>query len=114
MELSKEDRKEAIRKFKERKVHAGIYVVRCAESGRAWVGPSRNLDASRNSTWMMLRQGSHRDAALQAEWNARGEAAFEYEIAERFDDDLSPLLMPDRLKSQLKKWGGQLNAARLL
>jgi hypothetical protein len=112
--LSKEERKAAARQFKERKVSAGIYVVRCAATGRAWVGPSRNLEASRNSTWMMLRLGSHRDAALQAEWNRHGEAAFSYEIAERFDEDLALLLLPDELKSALGKWGGQLKAARLL
>lgn len=112
--LSKEERKAAIRSFKERPVRAGIYVIRCTASGRRWVGPSRNLGASHNSAWMSLRIGAHRDVALQAEWNCHGEPAFVYEIAEQFDEDLSPLLLPDALKKGMEKWSGQLNATRLL
>jgi hypothetical protein len=37
------DRKAAIAAYKERKTVAGIYVIRCAASGGAWVGQAPNL-----------------------------------------------------------------------
>jgi hypothetical protein len=42
-----EDRKAAIAAYKERKSVAGIYVIRCAASGEAWVGQAPNLDTFR-------------------------------------------------------------------
>ncbi|MET4040164.1 hypothetical protein ABIC03_001849 [Bradyrhizobium sp. RT6a] len=42
------DRKAAIAAHKERKTVAGVYVVRCAASGEAWVGQAPNLDTIQN------------------------------------------------------------------
>ncbi len=79
---SKESRKEAIRQFKERKPFLGIFAVRCASTGKLWVGSSRNLYAVQNSTWFSLRLGGYYDPSLQQEWNAQGESAFTLEILE--------------------------------
>ena len=65
--LSKEERKEVVRKFKERKPLLGVFAVRCTATGRVWVGASRNLDATRNGSWFCLRNGSYHDKALQEE-----------------------------------------------
>ena len=107
---SKADRKEAIRKFKERKPALGVFAVRCTASGRVWVDMSRNLEAAKNGSWFCLRNGSHRDKALQAEWNARGEAAFQYEILEKLDDDVHPMAVGDLLKAARTRWIEQLGA----
>ena len=107
------DRKEAIRKFKERKTPRGAFAVRCRATGRVWVGASRNLDAARNGAWFCLRQGGYYDKSLQAEWNAQGEAAFEYEVLERIEDDVAPLAVPDLLKETAARWVERLGA-RLL
>ncbi len=63
------DRKAAIAAYKERKTIAGIYVVRCAASGEAWVGQAPNLETIQNRIWFSLRQGSHTCRSLQAAWN---------------------------------------------
>jgi hypothetical protein len=34
-------RKAAIRKFKERKPHVGVFAVRCAAAAQTWVGSAR-------------------------------------------------------------------------
>jgi len=57
------DKKEAIRKYKEQKAPLGAYAVRCTISGRAWVGASRNLDATKNGCWFMLRNGDRASLA---------------------------------------------------
>jgi hypothetical protein len=88
--------------------------VRCATSGLAWVGASRNLDATRNGCWFTLRNGGHIEKSLQQEWNAHGEAAFHYEILETLEGDLHPLAIPDLLKQTRARWVEQLNARPLL
>jgi hypothetical protein len=111
--ISKLERKEAIRKFKEEKPAAGIFAIRCAATARVWVGASRNLDATRNGSWFMLRQGGHFDRGLQREWDAQGEASFGYEVLERLADDLLPMAVADLLKQKRAHWVEQLGAKRL-
>ena len=107
---SKAARKEAIQKFKERKVALGVFAVRCTASGRVWVDSSRNLDAARNGNWFGLRNGSHRDKLLQQEWNSYGENAFQYEVLEKLEDDVHPLAVAARLKEMRSRWIAQLAA----
>jgi hypothetical protein len=114
MMLSKEQKKEAISQFKERKALLGVYVVRCTASGQAWVGASRNLDATRNGIWFSLRQRAHREISLQEAWDAHGEPAFEYQALEKLDEDTSPLLIPNLLKEAKQRWMTQLDARGLL
>ena len=110
---SKVERKEAIRKFKERKPARGTYALRSAATGRIWVGSSPNLDATRNGSWFSLRNGSHRDQALQDEWTTHGETAFQFEVLEKLDDDLSPMEVADRLKEERLHWIALLKALPL-
>jgi hypothetical protein len=111
---SKESRKEAIRKFKERKPSVGTYAVRCVATGRAWVGTSRNLEATKNGGWFCLRSGSHQDKSLQQQWDVHGETAFQYEILDRVDEDVHPLELNDLLKLKRNDWAARLNAQQLL
>src|ERR1700733_404145 len=108
--LSKEERKEAARKFKERKPPLGVYAVRCAATGQVWVGFTQNLNASKNGIWLGLSTGAHHDKALQAEWNAHTESAFSYEVLEQLDEELSPLLVRDTLKARKQHWIERLDA----
>ena len=111
--LSTQDRKEAIRKFKELKPDAGIFAIRCTATGRVWVGASRNLGASRKRSLFMLQSGGHFDRGLQQEWNGQGEAAFQYEILEQLADDVLPLAAADLLKQKRAQWAAELGAKRL-
>lgn len=112
--LSRERKKEAIGKFKEQKISLGVYAVRCTATSRVWVGSSRNLDATRNGIWFALRNGGHREKALQEEWNAHGESGFQYEVLEKLADDVSPVNVADLLKAKKQYWMAKLGAAGLL
>jgi len=68
---SKPARKEAIRKFKDRRSELGAFAVRCTASRWVWVGSSRNLDATRNCLWFCLRNGCYADMSLQSESNLK-------------------------------------------
>jgi hypothetical protein len=108
------DKKKAAQDFKERKVARGVYAVRCSETGRVWVGSSPNLAATRNGTWFCLKSGSHIEKPLQAEWDARGEEAFQYEILEQLKDDISAMSLRDVLKEKKQEWVARLGAQALL
>ena len=111
--MTSEAKKNAVRKFKERKPLRGIYAVECSATGRKWVGGTRNLEANRNGLWFTLRHGGHHDKPLQEEWNAQGQAAFEYRILESFDEEVAELNVPDLLKEKAKLWSAQLQARTL-
>ena len=112
--LSREEKKQAIRQYKERKPLAGVFAVRCAISGHIWVGSSRNLDATRNGVWFSLRNGGHPDKPLQEEWNAHGERGFSYEVLEKLEDEVTTLAVSDCLRDRRQHWISRLGAQRLL
>ena len=104
------DRKAAIAAYKERKTIAGIFVLRCAASGEAWVGQAPNLETIQNRIWFSLRQGSHTCRSLQAAWNAHGEAALTFAECERLEDEESAYVRKALLKERLLHWRTELKA----
>ena len=106
-------RKQAIREFKEKKPLRGIYAVRCAATGQVWVGSSPNLGATQNGSWFALRLGSHFNRSLQKEWTLHGEPAFQYEILEKLDDDVTAMAVNDLLKEKKSEWVARAGAHQL-
>ncbi|MGX0960117.1 hypothetical protein AB7M63_000566 [Bradyrhizobium japonicum] len=104
------DRKAAIAAYKERKTIAGIYVVRCAASGEAWVGQAPNLQTIQNRIWFSLRQGSHTCPTLRAAWNAHGEASLTFGECERLDDEETDYVRNALLKERMLHWRSVLKA----
>ena len=109
---SKAERREASRKFKERKTPRGIFAIRVA-GGPVWVELARNLDSAKNMEWFGLRMGAHRNKELQAEWNARGEESFEFEVLEVLDDDVLAIGHEDLLKERRAAWAERLGARKI-
>ena len=105
------DKREARREFKLRKTPKGVFAVRCTATGEVWVGGSTHLDSAKNGLWYQLRNGLHRNQRLQAAWNARGEAAFAFEIVEELDPELAPLLVGDTLGERSQHWLKAMGAA---
>jgi hypothetical protein len=107
-------RKTAIEAFKNREPHRGVFGVRCIATGHVWVGSSPNLEAAHNGLWFMLRVGTHRDLALQAEWQAHGEGAFRYEVLEELERDVPAVEVVDALKRRKREWIAREGARTLL
>lgn len=112
--MDKHARREAIRDYKEKKTVAGVYAIRCAPSGEAWVAGAPNLEAQQTRHWFGLRTGGHLNRGMQAAWNAHGgEAAFGFEVLERLDDeDLTPLGRADLIKARERHWLAALGAKK--
>ncbi len=73
-------RKELIRAYKETARPAGLFAVRCTQSGRMLVGTSVDLPGMLNRQRFQLEMGGHPDKDLQADWNLMGPNAFEIEV----------------------------------
>jgi hypothetical protein len=106
----KSGRKQAIQDYKLRKALRGVFAVRCTVTGKTWIGSSLDLDKGQNREWFVLRFGSHANASLQREWNNHGEKAFEYQILEKLDDDVSAVRVQDVLKEKRRAWIERLGA----
>jgi hypothetical protein len=110
----KSDRKQLVRDYKERKVAAGAFAVRCATSAQTWVEVSPNLHNRQNGLWFALRLGGHPNRALQQAWKEHGEAAFTYEVVEELPDaERSHWELSNALKALSAKWREALNAEKL-
>lgn len=81
---TKKELKEA---YKQMKFRMGVYQIRNTSNGKIFVDGSTNLDAIWNRHRMQLNFGNHRNTALQQEWQALGEAHFQYEILAELDQE---------------------------
>ena len=107
-------RKALMRDYRDRKVEAGIYAVRCTATHQVWVGATPDLSTRRNGLWFTLTHGTHSDKALQAAWSAHGEANFAFEPLEAIDDEaLGPLGRASLLKDRRSAWMVALDARGL-
>lgn len=107
-------RKALLRAYKERKVEAGVYAVRCLASGEVWVGATPDLSTRQSGVWFTLRLGSHREPTLQAAWKTHGADAFAFEPVETIDaEGLDAFGRASRLKDRRDYWIETLNARGL-
>ena len=100
-------RKAEVAAFKERKVAAGIYVVRCAASGEQWVGRAPDIDSMWRRLAFELRLGGCRIPTLQAAWRTHGAAAFSFDALERIDEEID-YIRDRKLAARLAHWRAAL------
>lgn len=112
--MSKLDRRDAVRRYKERKIPVGVFSIRCTATGESWVAASRNLDQQQNGLWFSLRLGSNPNKPLQAAWRTHGETAFAFERLEVIEpEDLSATALALRLKDAERRWREKLGAGKV-
>src|SRR5579862_5329518 len=109
--MNAEDRKAAIRAFKERKTPRGIFAIRCAVTGSVWADSAMDLGAMENRAWSALRFGDNQmNKAIKAEFDQHGRESFRYEIVEKLDDDIAQMSLRDVLKERKAHWIEKLGA----
>lgn len=94
--MDKAQRKAAVAEYKKREDAIGIFAVRCAASGEAWVGETLNLDTIKNRIWFGLRLGGATNKDMQRAWVLHGGDSFAFEVLERLDPD-EPAFVRDSL-----------------
>jgi group I intron endonuclease len=75
-------RKELNREYLERPKPAGVFQVKNTVNGKVLLGSSLNLEGALNGHQFMLKTGSHRNKALQDDWNEYGADKFIFEVLE--------------------------------
>lgn len=75
-------KKELKREYIERPKPAGVFQIKNIANGKVLLGSSLNLEGSLNKHRFMLMAGSHRNKALQQDWNNAEPAMFEFDILE--------------------------------
>lgn len=110
--MQQADRRAATAAYKERKVRAGIYAVRCAAAGTVWVGEAPNLDGIANRIWFSLRQGGHRNRAMQAAFAAHGAEGLILEVLETLAEEENAYLRGRQLAERRAYWQARLRAQR--
>ncbi len=103
------DRSEEKRKYKEAKQAMGVYRIRNTQSGKSYVGFSKDLRAILNRHRTELKFGSHRNKELLGEWKSLGEAAFEFEVLDELKPDDKNRTDPEEdLRTLAEMWIGRL------
>jgi hypothetical protein len=105
-----ETRKAAVAAYKERKVVAGIYAVRCLTDGKHWIGHAPDLSTIQNRLWFMLRHGNSAHLGLQAAWRDHGAENFTFTEIERLDDESLGFARDRVVKDRLGYWRTALGA----
>ncbi len=112
--MTETTRKAAVAAYKERKIAAGIYAIRCAASDEVWIGSAPDLSTIENRLWFTLRQGANPHRALQEAWNAQGSAAFTFEVIAHLRDEDDPgYTRRMALRNLHLRWLEQLGGARI-
>ncbi len=75
-------RKELNREYLERPKPAGVFQIQNKVNGKVLLGSSLNLEGALNGHRFTLKIGSHRNKALQEDWNQYGEENFVFEVLE--------------------------------
>ncbi|HWR43607.1 GIY-YIG nuclease family protein [Sporomusa sp.] len=80
-------RKELKLAYKETPRPMGAYQIKNNVTGKIYVGSGMNLPGNFNSHRFQLNFKSHRNKALQEDWNLYGSDAFTFEVLESINAD---------------------------
>ncbi|MDR1509256.1 MAG: GIY-YIG nuclease family protein [Synergistaceae bacterium] len=87
--MEKKARKELIRRYNERKLVGGIYVVRNTRDGTLYLDASADIRASRSRFDFSQKAGICQIAKLKKDWDELGAGAFVLDVLEEYVKDES-------------------------
>jgi hypothetical protein len=100
------------RAYKESARPMGVYKISTSQSGKVYVGVSKDLRAIINRHQAELKFGSHRNRELQDIWKSQGETAFKFEIADLLEPkESSRAKLDEELQTLADLWVQKLESA---
>ncbi len=101
--MEKQNRKELILQYKNRKVTGGIYIIKNITNGKILLLSTTNLQGTKNRFEFSVKMGGCENLKLKEDWKEFGAGAFILEVLEElekseaqtqkeFEDDLKMLL----------------------
>ncbi len=79
------DRKALIREYKNTPRPMGVFRIHNTRDDKSLIGVSKDLPAAMNRHRAQLKMGAHPQKQLQADWNAIGADAFEFETLDTLE-----------------------------
>ena len=112
--MDKAERKAAVDAYKERKVAAGIYAIRCAPSGECWVGQTAGCLQNREprASSACVRELT-RMPRCRRRLQKHGADAFTFEVVEEIGDIESDYVRANALKERQAHWLAELHASAI-
>lgn len=104
------DRMAALAAYKEIKVEAGVFAVKCLPTGQVWLGSAPNLDKVQNRIWFSLRNSGYPGRSLQKAWDEGDASDFIFEVVDRIDEEANAYFRAAEMKKRLAEWRQRLNA----
>ncbi len=102
-------RRALVRQYKETGPVAGVYAIRNLPEGKLLVASAMNLAGALNRERFELRLRTHRNRALQADWDRLGDAAFVFEPLQELKRRDDPAFDPRaELADLLSLWREEL------
>jgi hypothetical protein len=107
------EKKAAVAAYKQRKVVAGVFAIRCLPTGEQWVGLANDLSTIKNRVWFTLGLGKSSYGTLQDAWNTHGADGFVFQELERLDDEREPYSREVALKARMDYWRAETGASAI-
>lgn len=106
----KENRKELIRQYKERKVVGCVFVVRNTQNGRYYLNYSDVAPAAKNTFDMSVQTGGDYKPCMRNDWRQYGAQSFIFEVLEELEkkDTQSSAEFTADLKTLTDLWAEKL------
>jgi hypothetical protein len=108
--MSRINRKTAVAAYKERKVEAGIYALRCSATGGIWVGRAPDLSTIENRLRFALLHDANLRASLKAAVKQYGAEAIAFDVLESAGTQDLPYERGKFLRDRLEYWRERLGA----
>ncbi|MEZ4496357.1 MAG: GIY-YIG nuclease family protein [Thermomicrobiales bacterium] len=108
--MNREERKAAIGAYKELKVEAGVFALRCTVDDRRWIGRAQNLATIENRLRFTLKRGKSPSASLQAAWTEHGDEAIVFEVIDVLDDQIDQFDRDRALNERQRSIAAELGA----
>lgn len=83
--MEKQNKKEKLAEYKERKITGGIYVIENTASGKSLLMSSPDLQGCKNRFMFSQKTNSCVDMKLQKDWETFGAGAFQLKVLEELE-----------------------------
>ncbi|PZU47672.1 MAG: hypothetical protein DI568_09005 [Sphingomonas sp.] len=107
------DRKAQIAAWKERRVTAGVYALRCPAADGLWIGRAPDISTIERRIRFTLRSSGSAQRDLQAAFTAHGDEALSFEVLERLEPDADGPVPDYLLRSRHESWLARLGGKRI-
>ena len=111
--ISSADRKAQVAAWKERRVTAGVYALRCPAADGLWIGRAPDISTIERRIRFTLRSGGSAQRDLQAAFAAHGDDALSFEVLERLEPDADGPVPEFLLRSRHEAWLARLGGKRI-